>query len=133
MKLSKPAAKKSPARLKKRRAPAAKTQPKSAAKKPARPDIWSLRLYVAGQTSKSLAAFANLKQLCEQHLTGRYQIEIIDLVKHPQRAQTDQIMAMPTLVRKLPEPIKRLIGDLSNQERVLFGLDLQGPPKEFNS
>jgi len=83
-----------------------------------------MRLYVAGQTPKSLAAFSNLKQLCDQHLTGRYQIEVVDLLKQPQLAQNDQIVALPTLVRKLPEPIKRVIGDLSNLERVMIGLDL---------
>jgi circadian clock protein KaiB len=88
------------------------------------PETWNLRLYVAGQTTKSLAAFSNLKRLCEQHLAGRYQIEIVDLVKQPQLAQNDQIVALPTLVRKLPEPIKRVIGDLSNFERVVISLDL---------
>jgi circadian clock protein KaiB len=84
-----------------------------------------LRLYVAGQTPKSVAAFTNLKQICEQHLQGRYEIEIVDLLENPQLAQGDQILAVPTLVRRLPEPIKRIIGDLSNTERVLVGLDLQ--------
>lgn len=88
-------------------------------------DSWNLRLYVAGQTPKSLAAFSNLKRLCEEHLSGRYQIEIVDLMKQPHLAQGDQIVALPTLVRKLPEPIKRIIGDLSNLERVKVGLDLQ--------
>jgi circadian clock protein KaiB len=90
-------------------------------------EVWNLRLYVAGQTPKSLSAFSNLKRLCEEHLAGRYQIEIIDLVKQPQLAQNDQIVALPTLVRKLPEPIKRIIGDLSNLERVMVGLDLSNP------
>ena len=85
---------------------------------------WSLRLYVAGQTPKSLSAFANLKRLCEQNLAGRYQIEVVDLVKEPHRAQHDQIVALPTLVRKLPEPIKRVIGDLSNTERVMIAIEL---------
>ena len=84
---------------------------------------WILRLYVAGQTPKSLTAFANLKRICEEHLSGRYQIEVIDLTKQPQLAQNDQIVALPTLVRKLPEPVKRVIGDLSNVERVLVGMD----------
>ncbi len=88
-------------------------------------DSWQLRLYVAGQTPKSLTAFANLKRLCEEHLAGRYEIEVIDLVKKPQLAQNDQILAIPTLVRKLPEPIKRIIGDLSNLERVMVGMDLK--------
>ena len=86
---------------------------------------YQLRLYVAGQTPKSLAAFANLKRICEDHLAGQYQIEVIDLLKHPQLASGDQILAIPTLVRKLPEPIKKIIGDLSNTERVLVGLDLR--------
>ena len=86
---------------------------------------YQLRLYVAGQTPKSLAAFANLKKLCEEHLAGRYEIEVIDLLKHPQLASGDQILAIPTLVRKLPSPIKKIIGDLSNTERVLVGLDIR--------
>ena|SRR5215210_600117 len=89
------------------------------------PKTYELRLYVAGQTPKSLAAFANLKKICEAHLEGRYHIEVVDLVKHPQLASGDQILAIPTLVRKLPEPIKKIIGDLSNTERVLVGLDLR--------
>jgi len=86
---------------------------------------YRLRLYVAGQTPKSVMAFRNLKQICEEHLQGRYEIEIIDLLEHPQLARGDQILAVPTLVRRLPEPIKKIIGDLSNTERVLVGLDLQ--------
>ena len=86
---------------------------------------WELRLYVAGQTPKSLAAFANLKRLCEQHLAGQYSIEVIDLIKHPQLAEGDQIVAIPTLVRKLPEPVRKIIGDLSSTERVLVGLQLR--------
>jgi circadian clock protein KaiB len=86
---------------------------------------YSLRLYVAGQTPKSVLAFTNLTQICEQHLLGRYQIEIIDLMENPQLARGDQILAVPTLVRRLPEPIKKIIGDLSNTERVLIGLDLR--------
>jgi circadian clock protein KaiB len=89
------------------------------------PKTYELRLYVAGQTPKSLAAFANLKKICEQHLAGQYHIEVIDLLKKPQLASGDQILAIPTLVRKLPEPIKKIIGDLSNTERVLVGLDLR--------
>jgi circadian clock protein KaiB len=89
---------------------------------------WELRLYVAGQTPKSLTAFANLKKLCEQHVPGRYQIEIIDLLEHPQLAAGDQILAIPTLVRQLPPPLKKVIGDLSNTERVLVGLDLRPAP-----
>ena len=86
--------------------------------------FWNLRLYVAGQTPKSLTAFVNLKRICDEHLAGRYRIEVIDLVQNPQLAQGDQILAIPTLVRRLPEPIRRIIGDLSNSERVLVGLDL---------
>ncbi len=92
-------------------------------------DMWELRLYVAGQTPKSIAAFSNLKKLCEEHLKGKYKIEVIDLLKNPQLAKGDQIFAIPTLVRKLPEPLKKIIGDLSNTERVLVGLDLR-PLKE---
>lgn len=87
-------------------------------------ETFILRLYVAGQTKKSLAAFANLKKICEEHLAGRYTIEIIDLLENPQLAKGDQILAVPTLVRKLPPPIKKIIGDLSNTERVLVGLDI---------
>ena len=86
---------------------------------------YELRLYVAGQTPKSLAAFANLKKICEEHLAGEYHIEIIDLLKEPQLASGDQILAIPTLVRKLPQPIRKIIGDLSNTERVLVGLNLR--------
>jgi len=89
------------------------------------PKAYRLRLYVAGKTPKSILAFTNLKQICEEHLQGRYEIEIIDLLENPQLAQGDQILALPTLVRRLPEPIKKIIGDLSNKERVLVGLDLQ--------
>lgn len=89
------------------------------------PKAWELRLYVAGQTPKCLTAFANLKRLCEAHMAGEYRIEVIDLLKDPQLAQGDQILAIPTLVRKLPEPIRKIIGDLSNTERVLIGLDVR--------
>ena len=92
---------------------------------PSDPSVWDLRLYVAGQTPKSLQAFANLKKICEEHLAGRYRIEVIDLLKNPQLAKGDQILALPTLVRKLPEPVRKIIGDLSNTERVLVGLDLR--------
>ncbi len=87
-------------------------------------DVWKLRLYVAGQTPKSLTAFANLKRLCEEHLKGHYKIEVIDLVETPRLGKDDQILALPTLVRKLPQPVRKIIGDLSNRERVLVGLDL---------
>src|SRR5215216_987594 len=86
---------------------------------------YELRLYVAGQTPKSIAAFANLKKICEEHLAGEYEIEVIDLVKKPQLASSNQILAIPTLVRKLPSPIKKIIGDLSDTERVLVGLDIR--------
>ena len=85
---------------------------------------WILRLYIAGQTPKSLTALSNLRRICEDHLAGRYSIEIIDLQENPGLARKDQIMAIPTLVRKLPPPIKKIIGDLSNTERVLIGLDV---------
>ncbi|WP_139559055.1 circadian clock KaiB family protein [Methylotetracoccus oryzae] len=94
----------------------------------ANPERWELRLYVAGQTPRALTAFANLKKLCEQHLSGRYSIEVVDLLQNPTLAAGEQILAIPTLVRKLPEPVKKIIGDLSNEERVLVGLDLR--PKE---
>ena|SRR6188508_2486738 len=86
---------------------------------------YQLRLYIAGHTPKSLLALTNLKRICETHLSGRYEIEIIDLLQNPQLASGDQILAVPTLVRRLPEPIKKIIGDLSNTERVLVGLDLR--------
>jgi circadian clock protein KaiB len=89
--------------------------------------LWELRLYVAGQTPKSLAAFANLKGICEIHLKGRYRIQVIDLVKNPQLSKGDQILAIPTLVRRLPPPMRKIIGDLSDTERVLVGLDLSPP------
>ncbi len=87
-------------------------------------EAWELRLYVAGQTPRSLAAIANLKRFCEEHLAGRYMIEVIDLVETPRLARDHQIIAIPTLVRKLPPPVRKIIGDLSNSERVLVGLDL---------
>jgi circadian clock protein KaiB len=86
---------------------------------------WELRLYVAGQTAKSLQAFANLKRICEEHLGSQYTIEVVELTKNPELAKGDQIFALPTLVRKLPEPVRKIIGDLSNTERVLVGLDLR--------
>ena len=88
-------------------------------------EVYRLRLYVAGKTPKSVLAFKNLKLICEEHLQGRYELEIIDLIENPQLARGDQILAVPTLVRRLPEPIKKIIGDLSNTERVLVGLDLR--------
>lgn len=98
---------------------------KEAQKPGKKTDLWELRLYVAGQTPKSVTAFANLKQICEEHLKGCYKIEIIDLLENPKLARGDQILAIPTLVRKLPEPVRKIIGDLSNTERVLIGLDLR--------
>jgi circadian clock protein KaiB len=88
-------------------------------------ETWMLRLYVAGQTPKSLQAFANLKRICEEHLAGRYAIEIVDLMQHPQLAAGDQIVAIPTLVRKLPVPLRKIVGDLSNTARTLVGLQLR--------
>ena len=88
-------------------------------------ETYELRLYVAGQTARSLAAFANLKRICDEHLKGQYQIEVVDLLRNPQLAKGDQILALPTLVRKLPPPVKKIIGDLSNTERVLVGLNLR--------
>ena len=95
------------------------------AKTDSKEEMWNLRLYVAGQTPKSIKAFANLKKICEAHLAGKYRIEVIDLLKNPQLAKGDQIIAIPTLVRKLPEPLKKIIGDLANTERVLVGLDIR--------
>ena len=86
---------------------------------------WNLRLYVAGQTARAIAAFANLQKICEEHVPGQYRIEVIDLLRNPQLARGDQILAVPTLVRKLPKPARKIIGDLSNTERVLVGLDLR--------
>jgi circadian clock protein KaiB len=114
------------------KAPGAKASPSTKAgngrkqiKSSSTSDRWNLRLYVAGQTPRSLSAFANLKRLCEQHLSGRYNIEVIDLSKQPHLAQNDQIVAIPTLIRKLPTPIKRVVGDLSNAERVVVGIELK--------
>jgi circadian clock protein KaiB len=105
-----------------------KTEPRGNVSKAskAKPDEqWTLRLYVAGQTPRSSTAFANLKRLCEERLKGHYSIEVIDLLKNPRLAKDDQILAIPTLVRRLPPPVRRIIGDLSNTERVLVGLDLR--------
>jgi circadian clock protein KaiB len=99
---------------------------KPAKKKTAKPkEKWELRLYIAGNTPKSIAALANLKKYCEQHLAGQYTLEIIDLLIHPQLAAGDQIFAVPTLVRKVPVPIRKIIGDLSNEEKVLVGLNIR--------
>ena len=116
-------AKKIPRRAPKGARPA--VPPPTPAPSRAKPGHWILRLYVAGQTPKSLTAFSNLKRICEEHLAGRYSIEVIDLVKAPQLAHRDRIVALPTLIRQLPEPIKRIIGDLSNIEWVLVGMDLK--------
>src|SRR5512144_1387796 len=92
---------------------------------PARSVKWDLRLYVAGRTARSAMALSNLERICETHLKGEYRIEVIDVLKNPQLARGDQILALPTLVRKLPEPVRKIIGDLSNTEKVLVGLDLR--------
>lgn len=92
---------------------------------PAQSDVWELRLYVAGQTAKCMAAVKNLNRFCEEHLAGKYQIEVIDLLENPRLARDHQIVAIPTLVRKLPEPLQKIIGDLSNTERMLVGFDLK--------
>jgi circadian clock protein KaiB len=100
------------------------------------PEVWELRLYVAGQTPKSIQAFSNLRKICEEYLHGQYRIEVIDLLENPKLAKQDQIVALPTLVRKLPEPIKTIIGDLSNKEKILLGFNVQkiegwtSPPHE---
>ena len=90
-----------------------------------RPEQWILRLYIAGHTARGASALRNLESVCEEHLAGRYRIEVVDLLEQPQLARGDQIVALPTLVRRLPEPIKKIIGDLSNEERVLVGLDIR--------
>jgi circadian clock protein KaiB len=114
--------------------PAASKRPRPPAKTARRPakvlriaDQWTLRLYVAGQTPRSLTALANLKRMCDEHLPGRYQIEVIDLLQQPALGAKDQIVALPTLVRKLPEPVRRVLGDLSNTKRVGLAIDLFGP------
>jgi circadian clock protein KaiB len=122
-------AKKKPSALLKRKPAAAKktgvrlAKPRASSRGKRPPEKWNLRLYVAGQSPKSLAAFSNLKRLCEEHLPGRHNIEVIDLLKSPHLARGDQIVALPTLVRKLPEPIRRVIGDLSNTERVVLTME----------
>jgi circadian clock protein KaiB len=102
-----------------------KSKPATATPSSPSPEQWNLRLYVAGMTPRAVAAFDNLKKLCEVHLAGRYHIEVIDLLEKPKLAAGDQIVAVPTMVRKLPPPMKKIIGDLSNEERVLVGLDLR--------
>jgi circadian clock protein KaiB len=101
------------------------TLAEAAADSRADPEVWELRLYVAGKTAKSVTAFENLTRICEEYLPGQYRIEVIDLLVHPQLARGDQIVALPTLVRKLPQPIRKVIGDLSNVERTLVGLQLR--------
>lgn len=95
-------------------------------------EIWILRLYVAGQTPKSITAFANLKKICEEYLHGQYQIEVVDLLENPKLARQDQILAVPTLVRRLPQPIKKIIGDLSKTEKVLLGLNIEVIDPQIN-
>jgi circadian clock protein KaiB len=95
-------------------------------------ETWNLRLYVAGQSTKCMAAVRNLNQFCESHLAGRYHIEVVDLLLNPRLAREHQIVAIPTLVRKLPEPLRRLVGDLTNTERMLVGLDLQPEAKHVD-
>jgi circadian clock protein KaiB len=111
------------AKASKKKKPAKKKSPVKKAK--SREEQWQLRLYVAGNTPKSMKALANLKKYCEQHLAGRYTLEVIDLLLNPQLAAGDQILAIPTLVRKVPVPVRKIIGDLSNEERVLVGLDIR--------
>jgi circadian clock protein KaiB len=118
MKKKPAASKRSPHRARRARPASAKSRVIRVA------DHWTLRLYIAGQTPRSLSAFANLKKLCEEHLAGRYRIEVIDLLVSPHLGATDQIVALPTLVRKLPEPVRRVIGDLSDAEKVRMGIDL---------
>jgi circadian clock protein KaiB len=108
--------------------PARTSTLRAVAASPKAAERWELRLYVAGQTPKSLNAFANLKKICETELRGKYRIEVIDVLARPERARADQIVAIPTLIRRLPPPIKRLIGDLSNKERTLVGLELVPEP-----
>lgn len=108
--------------------PGRKSTLRAVAASPKAAERWELRLYVAGQTPKSLRAFANLKKICETELRGKCRIEVIDVLAHPERARADQIVAIPTLIRKLPPPIKRLIGDLSNKDRTLVGLELVPEP-----
>jgi circadian clock protein KaiB len=105
-----------------------KAAPRKRATRRPKAECYLLRLYVAGQTPRCTLAFANLKKICEEHLDGRYEIEVIDLLQNPRLARGDQIVAIPTLVRKLPEPVRKIIGDLSNTERVLVGLAIQPRP-----
>ena len=111
--------------MKKKVAPKRIVKPAAKKKTKAPGDAWDLKLYVAGQTPKSIAAFANLTKICEKYMFCKYKIEVVDLLKNPQLAKGDQILAIPTLVRKLPVPVRKIIGDLSNTEKVLVGLDLR--------
>ncbi len=108
-----------------RKAKRANKAPRRVSRKASGNDSWALRLYVAGQSAKSLTAFSNLQEICKKHLNGRYHIEVVDLLENPALARGDQIFAIPTLVRQLPPPLRKIIGDLSNTERVLIGLDLR--------
>ncbi len=110
---------------KKTRTRPASSKTKTARRSGHKPDLWNLRLYVAGTTPKSVAAVSNLRRFCEEHLAGRYTIEVIDLLENPKLARGDQIVAIPTLVRKLPAPMRKIIGDLSDRERVIVGMDLR--------
>lgn len=110
---------------KKTRTRAASSKTRTARRSGHNPDLWNLRLYVAGTTPKSVAAVSNLRRFCEEHLAGRYRIEVIDLLENPKLARGDQIVAIPTLVRKLPAPMRKIIGDLSDRERVIVGMDLR--------
>lgn len=114
--------------MRRRTRPAA-VKPAARKKRKARTEIWRLRLYVAGQSQKSATALRNLEALCERHLAGKYTIEVVDLLQNPRLARGDQILAVPTLVRRLPPPVKKIIGDLSNTDRVLVGLDLSPAPR----
>lgn len=109
----------------KEKQPVASPRTKSTKSTKTQKERWQLRLYVAGNTPKSVAALANLKRYCEEHLQGRYELEVIDLLVQPQLAAGDQILAIPTLVRKVPVPVRKIIGDLSNEEKVLVGLDIK--------
>lgn len=111
----------------------AKPPRRAASKKPSNPTPVTLRLYIAGQTPKSLTALANLKRICEQHMDGDYRIDVVDLMANPQLAATDQILAIPTLVRKLPEPMRKIIGDLSSTQRVLIALELSEQTGDRNA
>ena len=102
-----------------------RTGPKKVSSRESDPNFWMLRLYVAGQSAKCVAAVRNLNAFCEQHLAGRYHVEVVDLLENPRLARDDQILAIPTLVRKLPEPLRKIVGDLSNTERMLVGFDLR--------